>query len=57
MVEPDDDAEPVVGEQAEEHCHAEVAEVSAAEPKIGANSDERADGAVLIEPGRVGRLA
>ena len=57
VVEPDQDAQPVVGEQAEEQGQAELAEVAGALGRVGADGDDRPHRAVLIVPGRVRRLA
>ena len=57
MVEPDEDSEPVIGEQAGEHGEAELPEVRRTLGRVRADGDARADRAVLIVPGRVRRLA
>ena len=57
MVEPDEDAKPVVGEQAEKEGQTELPEVAGALGRVGCDGDARPDRAVLIVPGRVRRLA
>ena len=57
VVEPDQDAQPVVGEEPEEQDEAESPERLRRLGRVGADDDRRADRAVLIVPARIGRLA
>jgi len=57
MVEPDQDAKPVIGEQAEKEGQTELPELAGALSRVGCDGDARPDCAVLIVPGRVRRLA
>ena len=57
VIEPDEHAQPVVGEQADEHRHAEIAEIAGRKADLGAGRDERAHRTVLIIPRGMGGLA
>ena len=57
VVEPDEHAQPVVGQQAEEYRQAELPESGWALADVGPDRDNRSDSAVLVVPSRVRRLA
>src|SRR5208282_6374958 len=50
MVEPDEDAKPVVSEQAEKEGQTELTEVAGALGRVGCDGDARPDRPVLVIP-------